>query len=218
MSKTTFDPKAKAFVGGESPEGPKETGTGPSGRAADRFEKVEGISWKAFSSAENPLRCNEASPLDLLKETTFALDDALKRGVDVGILGGAKPLNIGPRNQFDLSIQKAAPKEYLKYFSPVELPPSLAEAITLFPNEADTKSLQSSIVETRTLYLEKLQELTDRKFVLDNILKSGKVMGKEADIVRQQIAALGRAMTYTQEQIDDLERYEKAKVGDGSAI
>lgn len=202
-NKTTFDPKAKAFVTGEGQDvKPKAKNQEDVHNNIEKSVYVEmGASkWKAFGQG----------PGDF--DDISAVSQNLKHAVDQGVLGGALPLSTAPRHQFDFSIKKPAKNEYTNYYKPVELPPSFSEAKNLYPNEADKTSLKNSIEETRTYYIDYLAQFNDEKTVLEGLIKNGKITGYDARLTKQKLTKLDEAIIYINEQLYNVDKYEKENI------
>ena len=212
MSKTNFDPRAKAFIIGEDQaEPPKETREEGPSVGKSTYESRGASKWKAVIAADDPLVDPTSSPLSDMSDIASVLGNSLGRAKDLGILGGADPMRFKPASKWDMQIWTPRKNECYNYFEPVELPPSFSETKALFPDEFDKINMKSSIDQARTYYEENLMLLNERKASIENILSGGGAGfdGFDAAVARQFISKLEKGIIYTQRQMDELSEYEK---------
>lgn len=119
---------------------------------------------------------------------------------------GAGDGSDAPVGKYGLTIKKAAKDEYLSHFKPVVLPPSAIEAKALFPsNKEDQKA---SIEEAKVLYGDYLDMFTARKNGVEKALKLGRAAPADVEIMKQLLAKLDDAISFTEKQIGALDKYE----------
>ena len=222
MSKTNFDPRAKAFVIGEGEAAtPETTQEEESSASKSTFESVGKSQWKALTSADSPLSSNDdssltdvSSPLDYIGDAVSIAGDNLEHAAGLGVLGGAAPFNYVPKGKWDMQIKTPKKNAAYDYFQPVQLPTSFAETRSVFPDESDQTGLKSSIDQARSYYNEQLQMLKDRKASIESIATAqpGRFDGHDAAVTREFIAKLEKGIMYVEQQKKDLDEFEKDKI------
>lgn len=214
MSKTTFDPNAKASVIGESAPVEENGSTAKASSASpDSFVAVEGSKWKALKagSPSDTMGIFGESELQNTDQFFSNFGQKVKYETDGGILGNnfAAPKLVTP---FTIVCRKGpAANAYTDKFDEVTLPPSVSEAASLYSSNKD--ELKASIDESRAYYREYLDYNTARLENAAKTLKGGKVSTDDADILKQFVSKLTNAINFTNDQMKALDEFEKEKLG-----
>lgn len=216
MSKTTFDPNAKALIFGEGENAPAKDNS-PAVKASiakpDTFEALGGSKWKALkagSISDNAMGLFGESELQNTDNFFSNFGKKIKYETDGGILGNnfaapkiVTPFTIVPR-------KKPASGAYIEKFEEVVLPPDLAKAVQMYSSNPD--DLKAGIDESRAFYQTHLDYNTAR---LANATKGyvhGKLSPADADILKQFIGKLTSAINFTNDQMKALDEFEKEKL------
>jgi hypothetical protein len=217
MSKTTFDPNAKAFIfseGEDAPAGENNAAAKASCARPDTFESLGGSKWKALkagSASDDAMGLFGESELQNMDGFFSSFGREIKYETDGGILGNnfAAP-NIS--TPFTIVSRKGpAPGAYLDKFEEVILPPSFAETSQMFSTNPDDMAV--SIGESREYYRDYIDYNTARLQNASKSLVNGRLSTAEADILRQFIARLTGALDFTKEQMKALDEFEEDKSG-----
>ena|SRR3989338_5640475 len=181
MSKTTFEPKAKAFIAGNNFEAEGKIGTG-------KAIKLEGDQYE-------------------IGDAVTALGDALKPIVEAGPFG-APPPSYMP-NQFNLRIQKVAKDEYVKQTGPVEFPPAFIETIALLPDDKEDQA--KTLQEAGLYWTDYLNYYKAEKAHFEKTLGTPNLSFDAADTIKQRLSKLNEAIKFTEKQIELSKKFVEGK-------
>lgn len=218
MSKTTFDPNAKATIFGEGESAPAEKNN-PAIKASsaklDTFEAFGGSTWKALKAGSAPSNAiNMFGESDLQNMDSFLSNfgKKLENELDSGIMGSdlVEPKIVTPFTI--LPGKKPAPGAYIEKFEEVVLPPSLTVAAQMYSSDPD--DLKAGIDESRAFYQTHLDYNTARLANATKGYVNGKLSPANADILKQFIGKLTSAINFTNDQMRALDEFEKEKLGE----
>ncbi len=217
MSKTTFDPNAKALIFSEGEDAPADENHSVAKASIakpDTFEALGGSKWKALkagTAGDDAMGLFGESELQNMDGFFSSFGKKIKYETNGGILGNnfAAPKIVTP---FTIVCRKdPAPDAYMEKFEEVALPPSFGEASSLYSKDPD--ELKAAINESRAFYREYLDYNTARLANASKGLVNGKVSPEDADILRQFMGKLTSAINFTNEQMRALDEFEKETSG-----